>query len=369
MAYVDMFDQLGDYTQKIYASIIGPGNQIEGLIRSLSHLLESPYGSFQLENVHNNSLYKDELFLLNYDDSAITEYADYYVEKDPWTQSLLDNQSFSKGFHFGHQIIEDKNYINSEFYCDWGKHHGVRHAIGCGILIDDSTVMKITFQRHCDHSPFDESEGRFLNLLFPHFQQMARLSPLFENIKKRQESIFQSLNRINRPVWILDKKMNLVYCNNSADNELRQNYPLVVNRKKISTRNPLQGPDFEKKVVDCGSVAQNGKSYSYMTLRHNGELENIWLLPVMHEGMQLVMLLGKKNLPDISYIRQRHALTCRQGQICTLLMQGHDLQEIAQQLNISVNTVRNQLYVCFSKLKVKNQSELIHLLFSSSAFI
>jgi len=80
----------------------------------------------------------------------------------------------------------------------------------------------------------------------------------------------------------------------------------------------------------------------------------------------LVMITGRKPLPNIDMLIKYHGLTQRQAQICLLLMQGHSLQTSAQKLNISVNTIRNTLATCFRILNIKNQSELIRLLFSSA---
>ena len=54
-------------------------------------------------------------------------------------------------------------------------------------------------------------------------------------------------------------------------------------------------------------------------------------------------------------------LTKREREIFTLIATGHDNEQIAQKLNLALQTVRNQVSTIYSKLEVKDRFEIIQL--------
>jgi DNA-binding NarL/FixJ family response regulator len=54
-------------------------------------------------------------------------------------------------------------------------------------------------------------------------------------------------------------------------------------------------------------------------------------------------------------------LTHREREIFDLITLGYDNDEIADTLNLAVQTVRNQVSIIYSKLEVKNRFEIIRL--------
>ena len=55
-----------------------------------------------------------------------------------------------------------------------------------------------------------------------------------------------------------------------------------------------------------------------------------------------------------------HAITPRQNDIIKLIIKGFSTQEIADRLNVSVNTIKNHKQVLFRKVNVKSSVELIN---------
>lgn len=62
-------------------------------------------------------------------------------------------------------------------------------------------------------------------------------------------------------------------------------------------------------------------------------------------------------------------LTPAEARVVVELVKGKRLQEVAEDLGVSLNTVRNQLKQIFSKTNTGRQSELISLVLSSAAFV
>ena len=54
-------------------------------------------------------------------------------------------------------------------------------------------------------------------------------------------------------------------------------------------------------------------------------------------------------------------LTKREREIFTLIATGHDNVQIAEKLDLAIQTVRNQVSTIYSKLEVKDRFEIIQL--------
>lgn len=362
---------LKHYINRIYQAVLEPA-AMERIISDLRTVVGAPYGGFQVENMFTHEL--RQASILGYDESYYDNYAEYYISKDPWQKEGLKLNLAVTPFVPSQKLVPDKIYRESEFYQDWGRQYDLRHAIGSHFLLDDGFLFKINFQRHADQKAFDEEIELFLNLLQPHFNHFVKLSPIFQYPDSTTGHWQQALLQLNRPVWVINKDMQLVFHNNSADEWLSDGVYFSASEGQLLTPDHFQNQQLIKRVgkmtdpLEMGEFDVSSGQHNRITIGAKDRVENFWLSPVVEGGNLvdgLVMVAGRRPLPSITLLTSYHRLTQRQAQVCQLLMQGSSPQVVGQKLNISVNTVRNTLAACFRVLNVKNQSELIMSLFSS----
>lgn len=367
---------LKHYINRIYQAVLDP-EMMAGVFDDLRHVVEAPCSGFQVENIYTHELRQSSI--IGYDENYLKDYSDYYIHRDPWTLEGLKRGLIDSPFIPSQHLLNDKVYIESEFYRDWGRKHGIRHAIGASFFLDDGFILKANFQRQSGQAVFDKDVETFLNLLRPHLSHFVRLSPMFQQPSEPSVSWQQTLNYLNRPVWVVNESLQLVFHNQRADEWLDNGAYLSCKDGLLVTPDHQQQQLLMKRVralkkmavsVDMLNTNENTHQYDRISLGNDANAESFWLSPVMENGKSaggLVMITGRNPLPNINILIEYHGLTQRQAQVCLLLMQGHSLQASAQRLNISINTIRNTLASCFRILNIKNQSELIRLLFSSAA--
>ena len=358
---------VSDYIQRIYQAVLNPGS-IYDVVNDLRHAIDAPYGAFQVENIHTHQLV--ESFLIDYDDSAIETYADYFIERDPWTIEVLKRGLINQGFQASQRLISDKVYRETEFYQDWGRSNGVRHAIGTSFEIESCQMLKVCFQRHSDQSEFDSSAENFLNILHPHFQRFVQLSNVFNEYDCHQIDVSKSFDYIDRPVWIVDKSLNIVYHNSQADEWMKSGCTLTKRQGKLSVLDYQQNKTVSSMIsklssgMDGLSVFESCDAVR-IDIGSPMEEESFWVSPFSNgdSDTSLILVTGRKPMPNTEIIQKHHGLSKRQAEIAVLMLQGMSMQEVSNEMNISINTVRNTLTTCFKKLNVNNQSELIMRLF------
>ena len=364
---------LKSYINRIYQAVLEP-DKIAHIMSDLRYVIDAPYSAFQVENVYTNQL--RQASLIGYDQQSIDSYTDYFVTRDPWSMEVLKRDLLDTPFIATHKILKDTCYRESEFYRDWGRHHGVRHAIGTGFTLDEGFIFKANFQRHSDQEHFSEDVELFLNWLRPHLEHFVRLSSVFHQQNLPLENWQKTLQQVNRPIWVVNEHLRLVSHNQCAQDWLENGHYLSCKGGQLSTADHHQQRKLKEKVsglinlVTSNDLNQNSNfNYQFDQVRIGDALESetFWLSAIVNDESlpeKLVMIVGRKPLPNISTLVKSHPLTQRQAQVCLLLMQGMTPQLAANKLNISVNTFRNTLATCFRVLKVNNQSELIRLLFS-----
>ena len=362
---------LSGFIQRIYQATLAP-NEIHQLIDDVRSHIEAPYGAFQIEDMQTHEL--GDCHLINYDDSAINSYAEHFVSKDPWTIKRLENNHLNTMFDSGHKHIRDKDYVKTEFYQDWGRHNGVRHAIGCSFDINDQHMVKVSFQRHDDQTHFNDDCEYFLNLLQPHISRFVQLSSIFQ--EHQQNNMANMLLALNRPVWVVTDKLDIIFHNDEAQLWMSNGKHLTSAHDKLLTPCHQQQALLHKHIKRVTETPHNPerwlnqyKAYDQIALGENGYQENFWITPLpscKDPSTSVALITGRKPLPKVDLLSRIHGLSQRKAQLCLLLMDGYSSQDAAQHLNISINTVRNLLASCFKSLKVNSQTELVQRLFNTS---
>jgi DNA-binding NarL/FixJ family response regulator len=69
---------------------------------------------------------------------------------------------------------------------------------------------------------------------------------------------------------------------------------------------------------------------------------------------------------EVAALLATHGITKREGEIIQLICLGKTNQEIADELFISLATVKDHNYVAFQKLGVRNRTELTHRILQAS---
>lgn len=87
-----------------------------------------------------------------------------------------------------------------------------------------------------------------------------------------------------------------------------------------------------------------------------------WRLESSTRDRVLIMAVQVQSevaIPSVAQIREFYQLTGAQARVSVALLEGKTVEEVAEALNISVNTVRTHLRAIYSRLGVDNKSHLI----------
>lgn len=354
------------YINRLYSAVTRPGDLLT-ILQDLQEQIDSPYAAFQVENLETHDL--KALHMLGYNEQSMKTYEEYFVTCDPWTKTAYARNLDNGVFLTGERILSDKDYKNSEFYTDWGKPFDVCHAIGTSFLLSDGYHAKVSFQRGRQQGAFSEQIETSLNLLRPHFGHYVRLAPIFEVASRYQHHWQSFIHQLDRPVFVVDKTLNVVMMNREAEEWMKETALLGVSHGRLMAADTRQHSQLQKSI---GWASQpdtlNSSTLGFVQLFSAEKIENLWTLPLIdfeqsgYDSTGMALLIARRRIPHYKMVMEKFSLTQRQAELCLLMLEGKTLEEVSQDMNVALNTTRNTLVTCFSKLGVRNQVQLIQLL-------
>lgn len=120
--------------------------------------------------------------------------------------------------------------------------------------------------------------------------------------------------------------------------------------------------DDDEKVFDSLKAGANG----FIIKLENPEKISEYILEVMLGGAPMTMGIAKKVIQYFSKQESEkiklEALTLKENELLALLSTGNYYKEIAEKMNISLNTVKKHCGNIYHKLHVNNRTEAINLL-------
>ena len=190
-----------------------------------------------------------------------------------------------------------------------------------------------------------------------------------------QGSVFTTLgrtilDRLDRGVALLDAHGRIVDANSHALHVIRNCSGIQVRAGRLSLSDPKLNEQLQCAMAGYKPGHRNGRAIFASRVRCRGtEPYRVVVRPVPadaeHRKVAFFMLIYAPNgLRGISIevLRQMYGLTPAQSAVASSLFAGRSVEETANELDLSLNTVRTHLKQIFTKCEVNSQAELLHML-------
>lgn len=259
------------------------------------------------------------LFRLSHCRQLAREFAEYYWALEPfWGAGLVKqpNLAFRKT-----DLIPASRYLNSEFAVDFAARAPYCWNMTGSVGNPGHPIGTIALHRLRHDQDFSDRDVAFLRALLPHLS--------------RAFSFFELRNQGPRAtgILILDNTGTVVYSNEAAARILKE---------KSAEAIPLpigQGPRQERTIF-----RSDQGDYAVGLQRSPGPYKVVSLEPVRHNSLRSrLAVMG---------------LTPRQQEIASRVLSGVSNKQIASELELTEQTVKDHVYAMFRKLGIHHRAEL-----------
>jgi PAS domain S-box-containing protein len=247
-------------------------------------------------------------------------------------------------------------------------------------LIADPDVVETEYREFTGRR---KDGGRFvLDTAISHttYQSEAVAIAIMRDVTERRQAE-ETLNLLSTGMALVDRDCRLLLANRSASRLLDSGDGLALSHGRITATRREQ-VDHLRDLVDgicTGTDAAEDEGAGVMTIDRGDGVRplSIKVAPVQlnasDDGSRAAAVFIRdleirQSVPP-EVVAKLFGLTFAEARVVAELVKGKRPQEVADDLGVSLNTVRNQLKQIFSKTNTGRQSELISLVLSSAAFV
>jgi len=272
---------------------------------------------------------------------------------------------------------------------DWINNNQIHERAACCIPLKDNLVIGVFFQRNKNQGSFKQSELDFYTRFANHILRSMQAHEEMCQIKQSSLEGPAIINSLPLPTFIINESFNITLSNDKAEHWMKKTGLASIENGQLSLRDRKQKnklalevsriiEELEKSPLENDT---HGKVKSVSDSVFHWPVDNhvvTFVLRPMYRSndqqsitktvMCFIHHSEHSASVDIEALQTIFKLSKREAEISELLVRGFSLNEISEQLCLSIHSVRDALKRrIFKKCDVNSQNELISLLLSSAA--
>ncbi|WP_177203559.1 helix-turn-helix transcriptional regulator [Marinospirillum celere] len=307
-------------------------------------------------------------FSFGFSPEATRNYLENFRDLDPFIDTL--EQLPAGKVAASHSVISDQDYLRSEHYNQVFRLNGNFYAMGSHVERSQTRSLQVGVHRPRSQGPFSAQECRLLEYFSPHLREAAKLLTLLDEYRQALTRSRLALDQLPYGVWELDEQLRCVWMNTEAEQALEnQVYGLKTRAEKLTFAKDQDAVRLNK----AYRALQNQPKTSTLTLKIAQGQAALVFVTVQNSSQQLsadrgcsylaFLLDSQRQLQlDPLALGQFYQLTPAEVRLLNHFLQGKDLHEISNCLQVSLNTLRSQLKSILRKTETTRQAELMRKL-------
>jgi DNA-binding CsgD family transcriptional regulator len=313
---------------------------------------------------------------LGFDPAFTKAYCEHFVHLDFFAPILMREPVGTVAR--GDQAVPWEQQRGTEFCNDYLLAQNNRYCLGITLERANNHHLLFALQRSKQQGDFTDNNLHLLRTLAPHMTRAISIHRHMLTITTQQQWALSALDKLKIGVILLDDYGTPGFINKKAEFLLSANYGLSISGKKLSLSNPLESARLQSFIANAAKAASGRQCTAGGSLRatnHLGNALHIHVIPLPRDtserpwGLALprgcvavfISASGSTHL-RIETLSALYGFTSAEAKLASLLADGLSLEDAANTLGISIQTVRSQLKAVFAKTQVSRQAELVALL-------
>ncbi|MBB3102146.1 helix-turn-helix transcriptional regulator [Azomonas macrocytogenes] len=294
---------------------------------------------------------------------GIAPYNAYYTTLDP-TRRFMESRSAGCWYHdvneYGRQKIRQDC-----FYQDFLRVFNMGEISCVKLYEHNGSGSYLSLVSAYDGQSPKEQQQQLLYRLAKHLTMAGRLFERVQQLNLEIDKRDLLLNQHRTPLWLVNGRGQLFFCNQAAEQRLREpGFTLYLHQNRLTARHSA-GPLSNMLLIASGKQGPTRASW----IRLAGTIQRELLVtPVNAEArfnlsfqQPLVLVALLENQPRSQLLAELFQLTPAETRLAELVALGYMPDECAARLGISINTVRTHLRGLFRKTDTARQVELAGL--------
>ena len=255
------------------------------------------------------------------------------------------------------------------------QHLGIRHRAASCLNLKRIWIDLMAVQYANDRGPITDAEKEIGSFFLDHFAKSIELGRSFGVLKSRFGGVLSALDRFHVGIFVLSPNGSVVVKNAEAERILGNADGLSLSRdgrlqsgddgeraelKDIITRAISTACAEDNRAEQLMTIARNSGNDPYLIevapIRDHGEIETEFKGCIV-----FVIDPGKTDMVSTEGMQALYQLTGAESEICRLVAEGLETNDMADSKNITGETVRSHIKKIMQKTGVNNRSQLVRL--------
>lgn len=310
-------------------------------------------------------------------------YAAYFHGVDPFRRQAQQDFALARPQHLLHakpgaELVPDRELLRSEYYTDFGRYHARRHVMGG--MLGSEQVIPVGLHRGESAFAFTPEDCRRLEMLLPHLQRALELS---ERLAVQTASLRVTvgvLDALPASMVLVDGGSKVRFANAASIRALARpgsgiamlaSGPRMDGGTHLTALHRDDARELRRLVL---SAAQGGPGGSLRIRPRDDDVDQLPMQVALVspappgmledadpatravEGLALVVVedLVRRAAPPATMLCELFGLSRAEAEVAVGLVGGTSAEEVAQQRDVAVDTIRNQIRAILRKSEVTN---------------
>ncbi|WP_430622873.1 helix-turn-helix transcriptional regulator [Acinetobacter pittii] len=320
--------------------------------------------------------------------AAELDYLRYPIEADPRWGKFLDPDR--EGWYQCHTHVTDEFVKQSDLYQKILLPINLRYVATHELLWDEKLCVFWSISTSEQRQPLSSQELEFLDRLMPHLKRIMLVKRELFEFSIDNIVGYNLIDKLSQPIILLNLSGQIIHYNQAADQLLKDNNHIQSKDNKL-----ILPRDDQVKLSDHLYEIEEMFRYNQEQLNSckdilfsisNSDLKFTSSLLASEKEMSffgirpLVMLSFEKNVGNLTKdkrsthykllnddLKEKYKLTKRELELCHLFVNGMNLKQIEQQMELTRSSIRTYLRNIFTKTECNSQAELMHFLIGLSS--
>jgi DNA-binding CsgD family transcriptional regulator len=299
---------------------------------------------------------------------AMLAYGDYYHAVDYVIDTV---ESSPVGLTRGGAELVALN-TRSEFYADWLRPNHMEDGLFVR-LTDDAQPMCFLVAAPRGRDDFSTADRRaVVDALVPHLQQALRCQAYLTDLVMLAEDLAQAIDGMRHPTIVVGPEGAALHVNSAATAILAHADGLYLAHGRLNAGHAAGAAELRRGIGRAlGEVDGTRSGSSFLCQRRSGQRPYVVHVTPFSAGEQrspraLVIVIDPDadREPPSALLRGLFELTDAEVTVALRVSRGHGLQTIADELSVTLATVKTHLQHVFAKTATHRQAELVRLMLS-----
>jgi DNA-binding NarL/FixJ family response regulator len=313
------------------------------------------------------------------DPAYVRSYLDRYMHHNPLSARRSGIRAGS--IVTDRMVLPKEEFQRTEFRNDFLRPQDVETCLTVVLLHDGDRVSALALWRPERGREWDRPELDLLSLLAPHLKRAVDVNRRICDLRFEQQSAFEALERLQHGIVIVQTGGKISFVNRAAAAIVARADGVTINGSGFHAALPSHDAALQRAIAAAAGDGSRPCTGAMLALsRPSGRRSfAVHVVPlrvpsdsiVDRRAGAVVMIVDPEQELQIApaQLRQLYDLTPAEATVATLILHGQGLQSVADELRVTLSTVRIHLQRVFEKTQTHRQAELVRRLLDIQAGI